>query len=145
MHAGRLHGAEPPETGRHQGETAAGTGVDVKGGHKTGFYLDQRDNRALRRRLCPWCRHAQLLCLHRRVCRGRPQGRAPPMWSMSMPRRRPLELAAANVKLNGLDSGRVDFEPGDVFEWLRPLPQPRPDLRPDRARPAQIRQIQGAI
>ncbi|NUP98694.1 MAG: class I SAM-dependent rRNA methyltransferase, partial [Armatimonadetes bacterium] len=43
--AGLLWGEEPPETIeiREQGHTF---GVDLRAGHKTGFYLDQRENRA---------------------------------------------------------------------------------------------------
>ncbi len=43
---GWLHGAAPagPLTIEENGVTLA---VDITGGHKTGFYLDQRDNRAL--------------------------------------------------------------------------------------------------
>jgi 23S rRNA (cytosine1962-C5)-methyltransferase len=47
---GVARGAEPPEliTVREQGhESALDFLVDVRRGHKTGFYIDQRDNRAL--------------------------------------------------------------------------------------------------
>ena len=48
--------------------------VDVAAGQKTGFYLDQRDNRALTETLARGTRRAELLLLHRRllaVCAAR--------------------------------------------------------------------------
>ncbi len=45
---GVLHGEEPPEVIEIV-ENGLRFGVDVRHGHKTGFYLDQRDNRALLR------------------------------------------------------------------------------------------------
>ncbi|MGC9396368.1 MAG: class I SAM-dependent rRNA methyltransferase [Anaerolineae bacterium] len=45
---GLLYGAEPPETVEIL-ENGLRFGVDVRHGHKTGFYLDQRENRALAR------------------------------------------------------------------------------------------------
>jgi 23S rRNA (cytosine1962-C5)-methyltransferase len=41
--------------------------VDIRGGHKTGFYLDQRENRLLVRPSWPPAARAQLLLLHRRL------------------------------------------------------------------------------
>jgi len=45
---GLLYGAEPPDV-VEIAENGLRFGVDVRHGHKTGFYLDQRDNRALLR------------------------------------------------------------------------------------------------
>ena len=45
---GLLYGAEPPDVVEIV-ENGLRFGVDVRHGHKTGFYLDQRDNRALLR------------------------------------------------------------------------------------------------
>lgn len=45
---GLLYGAEPPDAVEIV-ENGLRFGVDVRHGHKTGFYLDQRDNRALLR------------------------------------------------------------------------------------------------
>lgn len=42
---GWLHG-EPPTAGLSIDENGVQLAVDIVGGHKTGFYLDQRDNRA---------------------------------------------------------------------------------------------------
>jgi 23S rRNA (cytosine1962-C5)-methyltransferase len=49
---GWLHG-EPPRAGLSIDENGVQLAVDVVGGHKTGFYLDQRDNRAWLRRWRP--------------------------------------------------------------------------------------------
>jgi 23S rRNA (cytosine1962-C5)-methyltransferase len=117
MHAGRLHGAEPPELVDIR-ENGCRYRVDVKGGHKTGFYLDQRDNRAC---VAAYARGADMLnCFAYTGGFAVAALRAGAAHVVNVDASTPaLELAAANVKLNGLDSGRVDFEPGDVFEWLR--------------------------
>lgn len=88
--------------------------VDLAGGQKTGFYLDQRDNRAAlaayavdRRVLdafsysggfaCSFRGASSALCVDSSAAAG--------------------ELVRANADLNGLD--RVTFERADVFAWLR--------------------------
>jgi 23S rRNA (cytosine1962-C5)-methyltransferase len=45
--------------------------VDVRRGHKTGFYLDQRDNRRLVAGRCEWLSRLELVLLHRRILRCR--------------------------------------------------------------------------
>ena len=45
--------------------------VDVTGGHKTGFYLDQRDARSAIARLANGSAHAERVLVHRRVLGGR--------------------------------------------------------------------------
>ena len=71
-----LEGLEP-RTGFLHGEASTGgvvieehglrLEVDIRGGHKTGFYLDQRENRRLVRELVRRPQRAQLLLLHRRL------------------------------------------------------------------------------
>ena len=80
--------------------------LDVAEGHKTGFYLDQRDNREGLRRRSAALRlpaGAQLLLLHRRLHASRrwPAARRA---CMSVDSSAPaLERAQANVALNGFD------------------------------------------
>ena len=71
--SGVLAGAEPPET-IEVDEHGLRFLVDVRRGHKTGFYIDQRDNRRLARawrssspRGTATAARAQLLLLHRRL------------------------------------------------------------------------------
>lgn len=92
--------------------------VDVKGGHKTGFYLDQRDNRA---RLAAFSHGTEVL-----NCFAYSGGFAVAALKAGAERvtnidasAAALELARINVGLNGLDNSRVAHETGDVFDLLR--------------------------
>jgi 23S rRNA (cytosine1962-C5)-methyltransferase len=62
--AGPLFGEEPPAEIEIEEQAAGGRvlrfGVDVRRGHKTGFYLDQRENR---RRVARWCAGREVLDL----------------------------------------------------------------------------------
>jgi 23S rRNA (cytosine1962-C5)-methyltransferase len=115
--AGLLAGAEPPELIEVR-EDALRFLVDVRRGHKTGFYLDQRENRA---RLAPYARGAEVLNAFSytgafavaalaagaaRVTNIEGSAEA-------------LALAARHVELNGLDAARCENVEGDVFVFLR--------------------------
>jgi 23S rRNA (cytosine1962-C5)-methyltransferase len=124
---GVLRGREPPERVRvHEHDLAYW--VDVRRGHKTGFYIDQRDNRHLAGEL------AREL--------GATLGRAPRAlnafcytgaFSVAMARggtrdvvsvdssADALALGRANVELNGLDTAAFQWHCADVFEQLRAL------------------------
>ncbi len=112
--------------GRIEGEVLIQEGplkflVDVMAGHKTGFYLDQRDNRA--------------------AVEGYVQGRSVldafcytggfGLYALYYGARevvfvdaseRALELARENVRLNGL--GAANFVRGDVFDFLKETGRP---------------------
>jgi len=92
--------------------------VDLQQGQKTGFYLDQRDNRA---RLAEYTEDAEVLnCFAytggfgvyalkygaKQVTQVETSDRA-------------LELARGNVELNGLDPTKVEYVQDDVFQVLR--------------------------
>jgi 23S rRNA (cytosine1962-C5)-methyltransferase len=92
--------------------------VDVRGGHKTGFYLDQRDNRQL----------VGAMAQEREVlnCFAYTGGFA--VWALKggavsvtniEASAAALELAARNIALNDLDSSKVENVVGDVFHVLR--------------------------
>ena len=92
--------------------------ADVRGGHKTGFYLDQRDNRAL------IAEYAE----GREVLNGFAYTGAFGVWALRggavkvtnvESSAAALELARRNVELNGLDASKVENEAGDVFHVLR--------------------------
>jgi len=119
---GVLYGAEPPELIEIVERDYAGKPlrflVDIKRGHKTGFYLDQSENR---RRASVYCRDAEVLNLFsytggfavhalaagtRRVVNVDSSADA-------------LALARRNVALNGFVTRDEDFVDGDVFELLR--------------------------
>jgi 23S rRNA (cytosine1962-C5)-methyltransferase len=95
--------------------------LDVAQGHKTGFYLDQRDNRA---RLCDWVRHFGLKRVLNCYCYtggfsvAALAGGATDVTSVdsSAPA---LERARAHVALNGFDAAHHQAVDADVNELLR--------------------------
>ncbi len=125
--AGVVRGGEPPElTEVH--EHGARYLVDVRRGHKTGFYIDQRDNRRLAGELA-----ARL---------ARERGRAPALlncfcytggFSIAAARSGAgpvlsidssadaLALARQHWALNGLDPYAAEWRAADVFDALRAL------------------------
>ncbi len=110
-------GEPPPPTVeiREHGHAFA---VDVRGGQKTGFFLDQRENRALVERLASGARvldafsYSGSFAVHA-ACGGAARVVAV---ETSAPA---LALAERNWAKNGLDPGRCQFVRGDVFEYLR--------------------------
>jgi 23S rRNA (cytosine1962-C5)-methyltransferase len=96
-------------------------GLDVATGHKTGFYLDQRENRA---RFAAWVRRlgAQRVlncyCYTGGFTIAALAGGAGEVTSIdsSAPA---LERARANVALNGFDAARAEFLDADVNASLR--------------------------
>jgi len=92
--------------------------VDVQGGHKTGFYLDQRDNRAL---LAAHAAGREVLnCFAYTGGFGvlALKGGAAHVTNLdsSAPA---LELARRNLELNGYGADRFTNQAGDVFAVLR--------------------------
>jgi 23S rRNA (cytosine1962-C5)-methyltransferase len=114
---GRLSGAEPPDQIDIQ-ENGCRYRVDVKGGHKTGFYLDQRENRAC---VAAYAKGADLL-----NCFAYTGGFAVAALKAGAAHvvnidssASALDLARIHVALNDLDIARVDHVIGDVFSLLR--------------------------
>lgn len=125
---GLLSGAEPPERitihePAHEGDLALW--VDVRRGHKTGYYLDQRENRAL----------AGILA-HELAAGGKPPRvlnlfsysggfaihalKAGAIETVNVDASRDvLELAEANLTLNHLPVDRAELLQGDAFAVLR--------------------------
>lgn len=96
-------------------------GLDVAEGHKTGFYLDQRDNRG---RFAQWVRHFGLQRVLNCYCYtggfsvAALAGGAAHVVGVdsSAPA---LERARANVALNGFDAARHEAVDADVNQFLR--------------------------
>lgn len=96
-------------------------GLDIAQGHKTGFYLDQRDSR---RRFSEWVgrlgsqRVLNCFCYTGGFTVAALAAGAPAVTSIdsSGPA---LEKARANVALNGFDAGRAEFIDADVNVSLR--------------------------
>ena len=96
-------------------------GVDVLAGHKTGFYLDQRDNRRLCGQLAAGRRVLNCFCYTGGFSLHALAGGAASVRSIdsSAPA---LAQAAANLAANPqLDATRAQWQDADVFEALRAL------------------------
>ncbi len=96
-------------------------GLDVATGHKTGYYLDQRDNRAIAAALVRRHGLAEVLncyCYTGGFTVAALAGGAQRVVSVdsSGPA---LQQAAANVALNGLDTSRCEWLDADVNATLR--------------------------
>ena len=92
--------------------------VDIKKGHKTGFYLDQRDNRAIAGK---YCRDKTVLnCFSYTGTFGiyALANGAKHFTNVDLSQDA-LDIAKQNIELNGLDLAKVDFVKADVFKLLR--------------------------
>jgi 23S rRNA (cytosine1962-C5)-methyltransferase len=94
--------------------------IDALHGQKTGFYLDQRDNRAVVRRHAKGLRVLNCFCYTGGFSLAAASGGAASVLSIdsSAPA---LELAARNAALNGLHAERLEWREADVFAALRDL------------------------
>jgi len=115
--AGPLKGREPPDRVEIK-ENGLRFLVDLKRGHKTGFYLDQRENRL----------RIKEFAYGKEVLNAFSYTGGFGIYALSGGARRvvhvdtsreALELARANVELNGFPVRDEDFVAGDVFEVLR--------------------------
>jgi 23S rRNA (cytosine1962-C5)-methyltransferase len=114
---GVLSGIPPPDLIEIQ-ENDCRFAVDVQRGHKTGFYLDQRDNRAL---LATYARDREVLnCFSYTGAFGvwALKGGAVKVTNIESSAGL-LELAQHNLELNQLDTAKVEHVTGDVFHVLR--------------------------
>ena len=123
-----MEGLEPT-TGWLYGEAPAGVlsidengvrlAVDVVGGHKTGFYLDQRDNRALLGQLAAGKDVLNCFCYTAGFSLQALAGGAASVLSIDSSGRA-LEQAKANLALNPqLPAERAHWQEADVFQALR--------------------------
>ncbi len=123
LSTGSLAGSPPPETieidenGRH-------FLVDVRAGHKTGFYLDQRENREI---IGDWFRWDEQAA-EREVLNAFAYTGGFAVYALGGLARRvvnvdtsaeALKLARRNIALNGYVLDDDDFVEGDIFSVLR--------------------------
>jgi 23S rRNA (cytosine1962-C5)-methyltransferase len=92
--------------------------VDAVAGQKTGFYLDQRDNRALVARHAAGADVLNGFCYTGAFTVAAMAAGARSACSIDSARRA-LELARTNAELNGLDPQRTEWLEADVFTALR--------------------------
>lgn len=114
---GVLQGAEPPDLVEIQ-EANVRFLVDIRRGQKTGFYLDQRENRIM----------AAKFSAGAEVLNGFSYTGGFGIWALKGGARRvtnvdssenALALGRKSVLLNGMDPGWVEDVTGDVFKVLR--------------------------
>ena len=122
VRVGVLRGAAPPVPLVIR-EHAIQIEVDIPGGHKTGFYLDQRDNRHRVFQAAQGMANADMLncfCYTGAFSLAMLGGGAKSVLSIdsSGPA---LALARANVLRNGLDASRAQWMEADAFKALREL------------------------
>jgi 23S rRNA (cytosine1962-C5)-methyltransferase len=96
--------------------------VDCRGGHKTGFFCDQRESRAEVARLAKGRRVLDLCCYTGGFALAAAKGGAREVTGVDLDEEA-VALARENAALNGLD---VPFEHADAFDVLRR--KPRADL-----------------
>lgn len=94
--------------------------IDVVAGQKTGFYLDQRDNRALAATFAKDAEVLNAFCFTGGFTLNALAGGAKQVLSLDTSEDA-LALARRNVSLNGLDAQRAQWLPADVFAHLRKL------------------------
>ncbi len=94
--------------------------VDVRGGQKTGFYLDQRDNRERVRSLAANREVLNCFCYTGGFSIGALAGGARSVLSLECSAAA-LELARTNAQLNDLADAPAEWREADVFRTLRTL------------------------
>jgi 23S rRNA (cytosine1962-C5)-methyltransferase len=92
--------------------------VDVVAGQKTGFFLDQRDNRALARELATGADVLNAFCYTGGFTLAALAGGARHVDSIDTSEEA-LAQARRNLSLNGLDASRAEWIAADVFAHLR--------------------------
>jgi 23S rRNA (cytosine1962-C5)-methyltransferase len=114
---GVLAGEEPPELIRIK-ENGIRFLVDIRKGQKTGFFLDQRDNRAL---LSSLARDMEVLnCFAYTGGFAAYALKGGAKRAVSVETSRPaLDLAKQSLELNGLSIGERDLLRADVFSYLK--------------------------
>lgn len=117
QHDGPLRGETPPPDLTIE-ENGLRFLVNLAEGQKTGYYLDQRDNRAAVARLCPGKRVLDAFCYTGGFGLYAAKAGASEVLGVDASEAA-LELARRNVVANGL--GNVEFAAADVFKHLTDL------------------------
>jgi len=92
--------------------------VDVVAGQKTGFFIDQRDNRALARELAAGADVLNAFCYTGGFTLAALAGGAKHVDSIDTSEEA-LAQARRNLEVNGMDAARADWIAADVFAHLR--------------------------
>ena len=116
---GVLAGAEPPES-LVVDESGVLYHVDVRHGHKTGFYVDQRDSRLLIQRQAAGREVLNCFCYTGGFSLAALKGGATRVVSIDSSGEA-LTTAQRNVETNGFDAERATWLDADAFKALRTL------------------------
>jgi len=92
--------------------------IDIRNGHKTGFYLDQRENRDLVGRMCKGKSVLDCFCYSGGFSVHALKNGAESV-TLVDESRKALDLAQKNAAENKLEGGKIDLLQGDVFQVLR--------------------------
>ncbi|MGA9532007.1 MAG: class I SAM-dependent methyltransferase [Anaerolineales bacterium] len=92
--------------------------VDISGGQKTGFYLDQRENRDRARHLAAGAEVLDAFCYSGAFTVSMLAGGATSVLALDSSADA-LSMVKENVSINELDADQLDVLQGDVFEELR--------------------------
>ena len=117
--SGVLYGALPA-AGVQMREHGLSYGVDVAEGHKTGFYLDQRDNRKRIGELSQGREVLNCFCYTGGFSLNALAGGAQSVLSIDSSASA-LAAARENLRRNTLDAERAQWQEADVFKQLRTL------------------------
>ena len=115
---GVVYGELPPDELVIEENNGVKIIVDIKTGHKTGFYLDQRDNRAIAGRYAKGRKVLNCFCYTGAfgVCALRGGATEVVNVDVSEPA---LAIARRNAEVNALDLSHAQFHKQDVFKLLR--------------------------
>ncbi|WMN60388.1 class I SAM-dependent methyltransferase [Pseudoalteromonas xiamenensis] len=114
---GPLHGSLPSAPVIIQ-ENGLNIEVDIENGHKTGFYLDQRDSRAALERFSKDKDVLNCFCYTGTFSLYALRAGCKHVTNVDVSEQA-LAIAKRNVEHNNLDLSRVDFVKQDVFKLLR--------------------------
>ncbi|MEE8424198.1 MAG: class I SAM-dependent rRNA methyltransferase [Elusimicrobiota bacterium] len=103
--------------------------IPVRKGQKTGFYFDQRENRAA---LAPYCRGRTVLDLHCYIgAFAMTAAKSGAEKVLGLDSSAPaIEIARSNAELNGL-SENCEFDEGDAEDVLEAFAEKRRSIRPN--------------
>ncbi|MBN2050210.1 MAG: class I SAM-dependent methyltransferase [Spirochaetales bacterium] len=117
--SGTLKGEEPPELLEIR-EGDARLAVDLRRGHKTGFYLDQGKNRLRIAEAAVGKRVLNCFCYTGALDVHALKAGARHVTGIDSSREA-LELAGENMRRNGFEPEKLTYRTGDVFQALRTL------------------------
>ncbi|WP_188009298.1 class I SAM-dependent methyltransferase [Grimontia hollisae] len=116
-HTGVLHGDMPPASVVIE-ENGVKISVDITGGHKTGFYLDQRDSREAAVKYVNGKRVLNCFCYTGGFGLYALKGGAAEVINVDVSQPA-LDIAQSNAEMNGYDLSKAQFVNADVFKLLR--------------------------